>query len=135
MKNTSSTPVNETDFEFGWFVGLYEGEGCAGSRRCKKTYKNKTYYNGGIVLTIKMTDEDVIERAAKFLGVNYQPIKNYSELSKKPTYRVRVMGGKQGKLRDLFEKMLPHLSKRRQEQVKYHIMRAEQWGDTSCGST
>ena len=117
--------------EFSWFVGLYEGEGCSGSRKVKKTYKNKTYYNGGIVLSINMTDEDTIARAAKFLGVSYKPIKKYNKVSKKQAYQVRVMGGKQGKLRELFEKMLPHLSKRRQKQIRGHIARAEEWGDTS----
>ena len=115
--------------EFSWFVGLYEGEGCCGSRICKKTVKDTTYLNGGIYLTIKMTDEDTIARAAKFLGVSYKKITNRSPLSKKQAYMVRVMGGKKGKLYDLFQRMLPYLSKRRQEQVGYHINRALEYGD------
>jgi hypothetical protein len=114
--------------EFSWFVGLYEGEGSAGSRRHKKRYKDWTYYNGGLVLTIKMTDEDIIARAAKFLGVSYKPVGNYHHLSKKQQYQVRVMGGREGKLAKLYQRMLPHLSKRRQEQIKGHIDRANDWG-------
>ena len=112
--------------EFSWFVGLYEGEGCFGSRRNKKVHKNATYYNSGIYITIKMTDEDTIARCAKFLGVKYKETKS----KHKQLYLVRKMGGKTGQVRDLIEKMIPHLSQRRQEQIRGHIQRAEDWGDT-----
>lgn len=115
--------------EFSWFVGLYEGEGCIGSRRCKKRYKNRTYYSGGVTLTIRMTDEDTVARAAKFLGVKYKAVSG-NNLSKKQLYQVRVSGGKDGKLMDLMLKMKPHLCKRRQEQFDYHIGRAMEWGNT-----
>ena len=117
--------------EFSWFVGIYEGEGSCGSRKCKKSYKDKVYYNGGIYLTIKMTDEDTIARCAEFLGVKYQPTQRKETDAKgyKPLYRVRVMGGKKGKLWDLFERMKPHLSKRRREQMKQHQERALSYGD------
>jgi hypothetical protein len=52
--------------EFSWFVGIYEGEGSFGSRKWKRKYKDKVYEGAGIYLTIKMTDEDTIERVAKF---------------------------------------------------------------------
>ena len=108
--------------EFSWFVGIYEGEGCFGSRICKKKYKDKVYENAGIYLTIKMTDEDTIARVAKFLGQTYHPVKS----KHKQLYRVRQMGGaSKGKLYDLAQRMLPHLSKRRQEQVRGHIERAQ----------
>ena len=103
--------------EFSWFVGLYEGEGCFGHRICKKSYKGKTYENPGIYLTLKMTDEDTIARAAKFLNQSYHKVKSQH----KQLYRVRVMGGPTGKLRDLAEKMIPHLSQRRKEQIRGHI--------------
>lgn len=109
--------------EFSWFVGLYEGEGSFGHRTVRKKYKDKIYENKGIYLTIKMTDEDVIERAAKFLGVTYHITdkKQTEKYNRKTIYRVRKMGGLKGELYDLTQKMLPHLSKRRQEQIKEHL--------------
>ena len=108
--------------EFSWFVGIYEGEGSFGSRVCKKKYKGKEYRNPGIYLTIKMTDEDTIARVAKFLGVSYHPVKSVH----KQLYRVRQMGGaSKGKLYDLIQRMLPHLSQRRQEQIRGHLERAK----------
>ncbi|AIX33122.1 putative LAGLIDADG homing endonuclease [Synechococcus phage ACG-2014f] len=105
--------------EFSWFVGLYEGEGCLYSRRIKRTVKGKTYHSIEIALTIKMVDEDVIGRAAKFLGNSYHSVKPNPGC--KPLFRVRKNGGLNGKLRTLLEEMRPHLSKRRQEQLDTKI--------------
>ncbi len=114
--------------DFSWFVGLYEGEGSFGSRLWKKKTKNKVYTGSGIYLTIKMTDEDVIAKAAEFLGQKYSEVERKDRESKgyKRCYRVRQMGGvgEGCKLYDLMMKMKPHLSKRRQEQIEHHISRA-----------
>ena len=102
--------------EFSWFVGLWEGEGTV-----QKDGKN-------IVLEIKMTDEDVIARAAKYLGVSYCE-KKVAKPHYKPSYRVRVKGGcTRGKLYDLLMKMKPHVSKRRKEQIdtKLNMLVTEQ---------
>ena len=114
--------------EFSWFVGLYEGEGCFYARNCKqkRTLKDGTervYEHKGLVLTIKMTDEDVIARAAKFLGQKYAEVERADRDARgyKRCYRVRQMGGKKGKLKILLDKMYPHLSKRRQEQIDKHL--------------
>jgi hypothetical protein len=91
--------------EFSWFIGLFEGEGCY-------------FLDGGKgVLEISMTDEDTIARAAKFLGSSYKEIK--VKENRKPMWKVRVRGGmKRGRYYDLIIKMLPYLSKRRQENIK-----------------
>ena len=101
--------------EFSWFIGLYEGEGCLYSRKIKKKYKDRVIEGVEIALTIKMVDEDVIARAAKFLGNSYHTVKPNPGC--KPLYRVRKNGGLNGKLRKLLDDMYPHLSKRRQEQI------------------
>ena len=72
-----------------------------------------------------MTDEDTIARAAKFLGCSYKEVKSIH----KPLFLVRKMGGKKGKVWDLLERMLPHLSERRQGQIRGHMDRAKQYGD------
>lgn len=44
------------DYDFGWMVALYEGEGSTGAYRYEDTRKNTT------VISITMVDEDVIRR-------------------------------------------------------------------------
>ena len=101
--------------EFSWFVGLYEGEGCLASSINRKKYKGRVIETPILELTIKMVDEDVIARAAKFLGNKYHSVKPNPGC--KPLYRVRKNGGLNGKLRNLLEDMRPYLSKRRVEQL------------------
>jgi hypothetical protein len=100
-------------------VGLYEGEGCLGAQKWKKKYKDRVYEGAQIYLTIKMVDEDVIARAANFLKIKYHIAdQKYTESKgRKTLYRVRKCGGINGELRDLLDKMYPHLSKRRQKQI------------------
>ena len=110
--------------EFSWFVGLYEGEGCLSSRIWKKKDKKsgKEYKGASITLTIKMTDEDVIERAGKFIGVSHHQLKKIE--GRKTVYRISKNGGIEGNLRDLLNKMYPHLSKRRQKQIDDKLAQA-----------
>ena len=116
--------------EFSWFVGLYEGEGSLYSRKWKKTHKKtgKVYEGAQIALTIKMVDEDVIARAAKFLGVSYHiSDKKYTEkMGRKTIYRTRKNGGLNGDLRKLLDRMYPHLSKRRQEQIDAKLLQGQE---------
>ncbi len=114
--------------EFSWFVGIYEGEGSMYSRRYKKRHtlvsgEKKEYDATQVCLTIKMTDEDTIARVATFLGQKYAIVeKNRTDkLGWKTLYRVRQTGGPNGKLRKLLDRMRPHLSKRRQEQMDHHL--------------
>ena len=71
-----------------------------------------------------MVDEDVIARAAKFLGNSYHTQKPHPGC--KQLYRVRKNGGLNGKLRDLLDDMYPHLSKRRQEQIDAKIKQGQE---------
>ena len=108
--------------EFSWFVGLFEGEGCFGCQHNKSIRNGKKYEWVQMYLTIKMTDEDVIARAAKFLGVTYKPIKS----THKQLYLVRKAGSDSGVLRELMERMRPHLSIRRQQQIDDKLAKAKQ---------
>ena len=104
---------------FSWFVGIFEGEGSFDVQTKRKTVNGKVYEFPNIRLVIKMTDEDTIAKCAEFLGVGYHVTdKKYTErMGRKTIYRVVKCGGKNGKLRDLLERMRPHLSQRRQEQL------------------
>ena len=94
--------------EFSWFVGLYEGEGTF------QVNKNNSYQTS---IRISMTDEDTIARAAGFLGISYRFRHPPSWKSKgwKPQWFFEYKGLKSI---DMIKKMLPYLSKRRQEQVR-----------------
>ena len=90
-----------TDFELGWVVGLFEGEGCI-------TYKR----NGTCTLVLSMTDRDVVERLNEILPVpggirlkhRHEPHhkQQYSWTTSNPEY-----------FRPILEAMLPHLGERR----------------------
>lgn len=112
--------------EFSWFVGLYEGEGCLtfNTKPGRKPGKNNRY--GYLSLQLKMTDEDTIQKAAKFLGVSYKEMKSPSQKEHwKPIYRLRKQGGLTGDLMNLVTRMKPHLCKRRQLQIEEAIQKCK----------
>ena len=103
--------------EFSWFVGLYEGEG---------TLYSPPSYNG-VRMRIRITDYDTALRPARFLGV--KPLKDtrirkdgtkkeYFPDHHKDMWEVTKSGGcKKGFLFNLYQKMYPHLSLHRREQI------------------
>ena len=103
--------------EFSWFVGLYEGEG---------TLYSPPSYNG-VRMRIRITDYDTALRAARFLGVKPLKVsrirkdgtkKEYIPDHHKDMWEVTKSGGcKKGFLFNLYQKMYPHLSLHRREQI------------------
>ena len=103
--------------EFSWFVGLYEGEG---------TLYSPPSYNG-VRMRIRITDYDTALRAARFLGVKPLKVsrirkdgtkKEYIPDHYKDMYEITKTGGcKSGFLFNLYQKMYPHLSLHRREQI------------------
>ena len=103
--------------EFSWFVGLYEGEG---------TLYSPPSYNG-VRMRIRITDYDTALRAARFLGVKPLKVsrirkdgtkKEYIADHYKDMYEITKTGGcKGGFLFNLYQKMYPHLSLHRREQI------------------
>ena len=106
--------------EFSWMVGLVEGEGCFyGSKK------------GQMNLTIRMTDEDVIQRACEFFGgIKYKcfmPEENHNVVGKKMIYQLRKSGGvTRGELHEFIQRAYPFFSKRRQEQIDHWYNRARE---------
>ena len=100
-------------------VGLIEGEG--------NFYGSK---KGQMLLTIRMTDEDVIKRASDFFGgVKYKivPDRRHRKLGKKDLYQLRKSGGvTRGELHTFLQKAYPYFSKRRREQLDRWYERATQ---------
>ena len=103
--------------EFSWFVGVYEGEG---------TLYSPPSYNG-VRMRIRITDYDTALRAARFLGVKPLKVsrirkdgtkKEYFPDHHKDMWEVTKSGGcKKGFLFNLYQKMYPHLSLHRREQI------------------
>ena len=103
--------------EFSWFVGLYEGEG---------TLYSPPSYNG-VRMRMRITDYDTALRAARFLGVKPLKVsrtrkdgtkKDYILDHYKDMWEVTKSGGyKRGFLFNLCQKMYPHLSLHRREQI------------------
>ena len=110
--------------EFSWFVGLYEGEG---------TLYSPPSYNG-VRMRIRITDYDTALRAARFLGVKPLKVsrirkdgtkKEYFPDHHKDMWEVTKSGGcKKGFLFNLYQKMYPHLSLHRREQIDNTYKRA-----------
>ena len=104
--------------EFSWFVGFYEGEGTITS---SKSHGTK------IAIRIRNTDYDNVLRSSKFLGVKPLKVsrtrkdgtkKDYILDHYKDMWEVTKSGGfKKGFLFNLCQKMYPHLSLHRREQI------------------
>ena len=104
--------------EFSWMVGIVEGEG--------NFYGSK---HGQIMLTIRMTDEDIIQRACAFFGgIKYcrrTPTQNSNVTGVKDIYQLRKSGGVcSGELHEFIQKAYPYFSKRRQQQIDRWYERA-----------
>ena len=103
--------------ELSWFIGYYEGEG---------TLYSPPSYNG-VRMRIRTTDKDIALRVCKFLGVKLHKVskirkdgtkKEYLPDHYKDMYEITKTGGcKGGFLFDLYQKMYPHLSLHRREQI------------------
>ncbi len=126
----SEESMNADYFEFGWIIGLLEGEGSPIVHRDHRTNKA----NGCV--SLQMTDRDVVERFAKWFNKNFPPehsthriggpekrmrVTSWADkrLSKsgtkrKRTYQIRVNGRRAF---ELMRRICPHMSKRRQKQI------------------
>jgi hypothetical protein len=126
-----------TDFELGWVVGIFEGEGYAGPRKLSGRSVCP-------VIAIGMTDEDVIKKVASLIGATAKGPLNRGP-KRKLLWLVRVFGDRAIALGN---KMLPHLGARRTKQVmimleaaKYRLTPREaglrasavRWGKRSSG--
>jgi len=92
--------------DFYWLVGILEGEGTF--LKALPSKKNK------ISIQLQMTDEDIVNRVAKLLGVAYykcMPKKKHHKVS----FRCAITGFKAA---ELMEKIKPFMGSRRQLQIE-----------------
>lgn len=102
---------NEEIIETAWFAGLYEGEGCL-SQDCR---------NGLWRLSISMTDKDVIERAAEYIGAKC--VGPYKRKDPRHKDMYRTIAYNQVVISEICNKMYPFLGERR----KAKIDEAREW--------
>jgi|SRR5271166_3728109 len=94
--------------DFAWAIGLYEGEGCA-------TVEKGT--RPSCRMTVTSTDHDVLERFRDAVQCGTIGFKgNTSRLGKKPIWEWRLC--RQAQIKSLLQCMMPHLSRRRQQQAQ-----------------
>ena len=100
-------------FDLGWVVGIYDGEGSMSSRKNGKTDKHYPY------LEVAMTDEATVLRFAALLpGGNvsrYTRTHKYRKTQYQEMIRYRVT--KAALVTEYAELMYPFLSDRRQGQI------------------
>lgn len=91
--------------DFFWLIGLLEGEGYFSIN------KNSP------IIALQMTDEDIVEKAAKLMG-NYKVVSYSRKYAKekgwKQTYQFQMRGEK---ALNLMKDMFQYLGKRRQRQI------------------
>lgn len=110
-----------TDTQAAWLAGLYEGEGCL----------NQDKRSGHWRFSIAMTDEDVINKAAKMVGARVGKPYRHPNPDYKPVYRFAVYS--QDLISEILSALEPHLGERRMSKVsefrtwlensKYHYCR------------
>ena len=124
-----------TKYDWGWLVGLLEGEGCFLLATTKAITKSGrvTYFHPRIDLV--STDKDTVARAAKLMGTSYRCSAGAKTRPQDPYPRKPLWKTSAYSLRalDLMELMLPLMSKHRRQQIKdvlktRNAVRNRPWG-------
>ena len=92
--------------DLAWLAGILEGEG--------SFLKAPPSDPGRPRISLQMTDEDVVARAAVLLGVKYSSSKDRKRPTWKPTFQLQVKGKRAaGLMRELY----PQMGQRRRSQI------------------
>lgn len=97
-----------TDLELAWLAGLLEGEAAF----CHERYEEK--YTRAVI-SIKMTDRDVIERVADLVGGQRITLMRAERAGYKDQYRVRLRGAR---AREIMQLILPYMGERRAAKIR-----------------
>ena len=89
-----------------WLAGLLEGEGYFG------WHKRKHYY-GQPIIGLTMTDEDVVQRAAKLMNINVFELKRRTKLNKR-AWRAQTFSNKAV---PIMKAILPYMGARRTAKI------------------
>ena len=106
------------NFEFGWIVGLIEGEGCPTVNRKRKYYQPE--------LWLSSTDKDVMDRFIFWVNKTFPPQGNHEKEAKlmlrkpkgKSTYKMQYIAQiTSRRALDLMTLIYPYMSERRRAQI------------------
>lgn len=97
------------DVQLAWLAGIIEGEGCI-------TTKHRGAREA-LLVRVKMTDEDVIQRVAHLFGSSYHSIPP-AQAGWKTQYSTEVTGKRAVKL---MEELSPLLGHRRTERLASYL--------------
>ncbi len=100
--------------DLAWLAGLLEGEGCF--------REHPTTAGRYPCIQLKMTDRDVVERAAALMGGNAIVPVQPKRPGSKEAYRTTVVGSRAVAL---MEELLPLMGRRRSAKVRDLLSRAE----------
>lgn len=89
------------DFDFGWVVGILEGEGCFNAER--KSAR----------ISLEMVDKDVIDRFCSLVNAKNK-IYTRTRGARKTIHRICIYGEEARQLMRLFE---PHMGTRRMDKI------------------
>lgn len=95
-----------TELEIAWLAGLLEGEGSFLRPPPSAPRQPR--------VCIHMTDEDVVQKVASMLGLQYLHLKDLNPGKWKRTYKLDIKGSRALKVMEL---VYPHMGKRRRERI------------------
>ena len=104
-----------TDFELGWLTGLLEGEGSFLAPPPSEPNQPR--------FVLVMTDEDVVQKAAQLLEVNYVHIWRPSNSKWKPAYKIQI---KSSRAVNVMRAIRPHVGGRRGAKIDVILAQYEQ---------
>lgn len=98
------------ELKWAWLAGLLEGEGCFSLKQDPRSVGSRAR----AVVAVKMTDKDVIQRAAMLMGGNAKFRADNRE-NKSDCYECSVSGAKAVAV---MRGILPHMGARRSEKIQ-----------------
>lgn len=109
------TLQNLSPFDFGWLVGMIEGEGCFYCKDSKSKLKSGKFVYPMCGFTVMSTDEDVMKRLETLLNIPCKgPYYKHQENERKVVWSIQVTGNKAVAI---MKTLYDHLSIRRKEQI------------------
>ena len=119
--NRISGPNRMSQFEFGWLVGILEGEGCFFvTTRSKGGYGPSAYAR----VTVCMTDRDIIERLRRVTGIGtLEKIRERKNPEHKPISQWIVCRHQEAI--ELMVAVYPHMGTRRQAKIREVLAQVE----------
>lgn len=99
-------PIMDMDTQLAWLAGIIEGEGCI-------SIKSRPNQKNALMVRVKMTDEDIIQRVANLFGTSYRSVAP-AQAHWKTQYSTEITGKRAA---NLMKMISPLLGRRRKERL------------------